>query len=543
MGRLADMGIRARLTLVTVLTSAIALLLAGAVIVAYDNYVYHQRKTNEISAQAGILAASVTASLEFNDPKAAHDYLNPLEANPEITGAAVYASNGALFASYSRAGTRPPPHSAEPAGQRFEGNELFVFRPVQQGQREVGTLYLRASTETLAVRTSRFGGIILLVMIGSLLITLPVGMRLHSVIANPAYARSLIEASLDPFVTISPQGKITDVNAASIKVTGIPRNELIGADFSNYFTEPQQARAGYQQVFANGFVTDYPLTIRHRDGNLTDVLYNASVYKDERGNVLGVFAAARDVTDRKRFEQSIQEASRMKSEFLANMSHELRTPLNGIIGFSEFLIDEKVGKLVEKQKEYLHDILNSGRHLLQLINDVLDLSKVEAGKMELHPETFSVARAVEEVCSVVAPMAQKKNLVIRRKVDPAVDEVMLDQQKFKQVLFNLLSNAVKFTDESGQVDILASPSDDGRLRLQVRDTGIGIKPQDIGKLFVEFQQLDSGIARRYQGTGLGLALTKRIVEFQQGSISIESEIGKGSTFTVLLPRVTQQVMA
>lgn len=238
-----------------------------------------------------------------------------------------------------------------------------------------------------------------------------------------------------------------------------------------------------------------------------------------------------------------EAANRTKSNFLASMSHELRTPLNGIIGFSEFLIDEKPGKLLPKQKEYLNDILNSGRHLLQLINDVLDLSKVEAGKMELHPEMFSVSKAIEEVCAIVAPMVQKKNLVIHRDVDPAVDEVTLDQQKFKQMLFKLLSNAVKFTDEGGTVDILASPHDGTRLRLQVRDTGIGIKAEDMGKLFVEFQQLDSGVARRYQGTGLGLVLTRKIVEFQHGTIGVESEAGKGSTFTVVLPRVSERVTA
>jgi len=182
---LADLRIRAKLTLVTVLTSAIALLLAGAIIIAYDNYAYRAQKAAEISAQAGILAASVTASLEFKDPKAAQEYLSPLEANPEITAASAYASNGSLFASYSRSGTRPPPPSAEPQVQRFEGNEFVVFRPVRQGQRQVGTVYLRASTEPLGVRVTRFGGIILLVMIGSLLITLPIAMRLHSVIANP----------------------------------------------------------------------------------------------------------------------------------------------------------------------------------------------------------------------------------------------------------------------------------------------------------------------------------------------------------------------
>jgi signal transduction histidine kinase len=225
----------------------------------------------------------------------------------------------------------------------------------------------------------------------------------------------------------------------------------------------------------------------------------------------------------------------MKSEFLANMSHELRTPLNGIIGFSEFLVDEKPGKVNDKQKEYLNDILNSGRHLLQLINDVLDLSKVEAGKMELHLEVVVLKRVVEEVCSVISPLAKNKNISITTTIALTVERVTLDSKKFKQVLYNLVSNAVKFTDDGGQVEIVADTHELRWLRLQVRDTGIGIKAEDFEKLFVEFQQLDSGTTRRYEGTGLGLALTKKIVEFQQGSISVESAPGKGSTFTVILP--------
>jgi signal transduction histidine kinase len=209
--------------------------------------------------------------------------------------------------------------------------------------------------------------------------------------------------------------------------------------------------------------------------------------------------------------------------------------LNGIIGFSEFLIDEKPGKVNAKQKEYLGDILNSGRHLLQLINDVLDLSKVEAGKMELFPESFELSKAVDEVCSVVGSLAKKKNIEVRRDIAATVDRVTLDRQKFMQVLYNLLSNAVKFTDEGGEVQIRADVNGGAELRMQVRDSGIGIKPEDFGKLFVEFQQLDSSAARRYQGTGLGLALTKKIVEFQRGSIVVESETGKGSTFTIVLP--------
>ncbi|MGR9087453.1 MAG: methyl-accepting chemotaxis protein [Gammaproteobacteria bacterium] len=302
-----DLRIRAKLTLVSMLTTATALLLAGVAIIVYDNYTYQMRKTEEISAQAGILGASVTAALEFNDPKAAQDYLNTFEANSQITAAGVYTANGSLFASYSRSGIRPPP-SPEAEGHRFEGNGFIGFWPVLQGQREVGTVYLRAGIKTLADRIASFGGIILLVMIGSLLISLPVGMRLQSVIANPAYARSLIEASLDPMLTIDPEGRITDANEAIIKVTGATRKELIGTVFSNYFTEPEKARTAFQQVFVKGFVADYPLTINHRDGSLTDVLYNNSVYKDERGNVLGVFAAARDVTAQKQAEEALRKA-------------------------------------------------------------------------------------------------------------------------------------------------------------------------------------------------------------------------------------------
>jgi signal transduction histidine kinase len=217
------------------------------------------------------------------------------------------------------------------------------------------------------------------------------------------------------------------------------------------------------------------------------------------------------------------------------MSHELRTPLNGIIGFTEFLVDEKPGALNLKQKEYLSDVLNSARHLLQLINDVLDLAKVEAGKMELHPEVFPVRKAIEEVTAVIKGIAHKKHIAIGVEIGAGLDAVLLDQHKFKQVLYNLLSNAVKFTDDGGKVDIQARHVDPDQLEVQVRDTGIGIKIEDINRLFTEFEQLDTGTARRFEGTGLGLALTKKIIEFQGGHISVESEPCKGSTFSVVLP--------
>lgn len=231
-----------------------------------------------------------------------------------------------------------------------------------------------------------------------------------------------------------------------------------------------------------------------------------------------------------------EAANVAKSRFLANMSHELRTPLNGIIGFAEFMLDGKSGPVNPDQREYLGDILNGGRHLLHLINDILDLSKIEAGKVELSPETFSIARAVDEVCAVSRPIAQKKRVEIEVEIAAGLVTVTLDLQKFKQVLYNLLSNAVKFSHDNGWVEINVHPSGRDRFQLQVRDHGIGIKADAIPRLFREFEQLDSGNARRYEGTGLGLVLTRRIVELQGGTIAVESKPGAGSTFTVELPQ-------
>ncbi|MDB6027774.1 MAG: sensor signal transduction histidine kinase [Verrucomicrobiales bacterium] len=238
-----------------------------------------------------------------------------------------------------------------------------------------------------------------------------------------------------------------------------------------------------------------------------------------------------------RSEQS-ESANLAKSQFLANMSHELRTPLNAIIGFAEFLGDGKPGPLNPKQKEYLGDILNSGKHLLQLINDVLDLSKVEAGKMKLNLESFTLVQAVEEVCAVAKPMAQKKSIRVTVRIPSEINLVTLDQQKFKQILYNLISNGIKFTDDGGEVEISAAPIERDQFKLSVRDTGIGIQQEDIKRLFREFEQLEAGTARRYEGTGLGLALTRKLVELHGGVIGVESEVGKGSTFSVILPFTT-----
>jgi signal transduction histidine kinase len=242
-----------------------------------------------------------------------------------------------------------------------------------------------------------------------------------------------------------------------------------------------------------------------------------------------------------RHSRQVQEASRLKTQFLANMSHELRTPLNSIIGFAELMHDGRVGPVSTEHKEYLGDVLTSGRHLLDLINDALDLAKIEAGKMELRPEPVDLAKLAAEIRDMLRTLAAAKRITVDTRIDTGLDRVVLDPAKLKQVLYNYLANALKFTPEEGLVVIRAGPEDADTLRLEVEDSGIGIRAEDAGRLFVEFQQIDDSTAKKYPGSGLGLALTKRIVESQGGRVGVRSTPGQGSVFFAVLPRVVPAV--
>jgi signal transduction histidine kinase len=230
----------------------------------------------------------------------------------------------------------------------------------------------------------------------------------------------------------------------------------------------------------------------------------------------------------------LEVANKHKSDFLANMSHELRTPLNAIIGFSEVLSEKMFGELNEKQADYMKDIHESGKHLLSLINDILDLSKIEAGRMDLEMSSFHLPTALSNAMTLVRERAQRHGIQLGLKVDKRLGEFNADERKFKQIVLNLLSNAVKFTQDGGRVDVSAK-SFDGKIEIAVRDTGIGIAPEDHQAVFEEFKQVGRDYTRKAEGTGLGLALTKRFVELHGGEIRLESAPGKGSTFTFTLP--------
>ena len=358
--------------------------------------------------------------------------------------------------------------------------------------------------------------------------------------ATQFYTRSLIESNIDALMTTDPLGIITDVNQQMEALTERSREELIGTAFKGYFTDPPRADDGIRLVLREGKVTNYELTACTKDGKQTVVSYNATTFYDRDGKLQGVFAAARDVTERKRFEQALREknielenANLAKDRFLASMSHELRTPLNAIIGFTGTLLMELPGPLNTDQQKQLRTIQSSSKHLLLLINDLLDLAKIESGKVELKLERVACRDVLEEMAAALRPMAAAKGLAFEvQAVDPGL-AVLTDRRAFTQVLINLTNNAIKFT-EAGRVALEVRTSrEDGRslLAVSVADTGVGIRLEDQAKLFQAFERLGPSGTRRIEGTGLGLHLSQKLAHLLGGHIEFRSEFGKGSIFT------------
>jgi PAS domain S-box-containing protein len=358
------------------------------------------------------------------------------------------------------------------------------------------------------------------------------------------YTRSLIESNIDALMTTDPAGVITDVNKQMEALTGCTRDELIGALFKNYFTDPERAEAGIKRVLNENKVTNYELTARARDGKKTDVSYNATTFYDRDRNLQGVFAAARDVTERKRLDQILKEshielenaksiaekANLAKSDFLSSMSHELRTPLGAILGFAQ-LIESGTPPPTATQTRSINQILQAGWYLLELINEILDLALIESGKLSLSLEPVCLPEVMRECEAMIEPQASKRGITLSF---PSFEEshfVKADRTRVKQVMINLLSNAIKYNKPNGQVTVTRSTPSANRIRISITDTGEGLSPEKITQLFQPFNRLGQE-NQEQEGTGIGLVMTKRLIELMGGTIGLESVLGKGSTFWV-----------
>jgi len=356
------------------------------------------------------------------------------------------------------------------------------------------------------------------------------------------YTRSLFECNIDAIMTTDPSGIITDVNKQMEVLTGCTRDELIGAPFKNYFTDPERAEAGIKLVLREKKVTNYELTARARDGNETVVSFNATTFYDRDRKLQGVFAAARDITERKRLDLILQEknselesaksvaekANRSKSDFLSSMSHELRSPLNAILGFAQ-LMESGSPPLTPTQKADIDQILKAGWYLLDLINEILDLALIESGRLSLSLEPMSLVDVMRECQEMIEPQAQKSGIQMTFPEFECARFVHADRTRVKQVLINLLSNAIKYNRPQGTVVVTCGTGSASRLRISVQDSGEGLATEKISQLFQPFNRLGQE-DRTEQGTGIGLVMSKRLVELMGGKIGVESIVGEGSLF-------------
>jgi PAS domain S-box-containing protein len=358
------------------------------------------------------------------------------------------------------------------------------------------------------------------------------------------YTRSLIESNIDPLITTDPRGIISDVNQQMELLTGCTRDELIGAPFKNYFTEPERAEEAINRVLRESKVTNYELTALARDGKQTVVSYNATTFHDRDRKLQGVFAAARDVTERKHFEHALQEtndelesaragaekANRAKSEFLSSMSHELRTPLNAVLGFAQLMASEVPAPAAHQQRS-IDQILKGGWYLLRLINEILDLAMIESGKVTMSQESMSLTDVLQDCKGMIEPQAAKRGIQLTFPKFDNVFYVHADRTRIKQVMINLLSNAIKYNSNGGAVIVQCVVSGNDRVRISVKDTGAGLSPHQLTQLFQPFNRIGREDSVE-EGTGIGLVVTKQLVELMGGQIGVESSVGVGTVFWV-----------
>lgn len=502
---LQNLSIKRKLTLITMLTSSAALVLSALSFLIYDLVSFRHLLIQDLMTQAEIIGYNSAGAMEFKDVPAATATLSALTAKEDVVTAGLYGRDSKMFAHYSRNNSAIPsllPAHSQDKGYRFAGGYLQVFHDVTLNGEHLGTLFLQSDMRQWSLRAKRYAGILCIFVLISALFALLVSSKLQRLISRPIL-------HLEDTMRMVSANRNYEVRAT--KSYGDEIGRLIDG-FNTMLSEIQQRDTALRG--AND-------ELKARTGELEkEILYRKQTQEE--------LLKAKHVAE---------EASRAKSTFLANMSHELRTPLNAIIGYSEMLEEETRESGKSDSVQDLRKIQSAGKHLLSLINDVLDLSKIEAGKMGLHLENFDVAPLIDEMTTTLQPAAAKNGNKINVNVAKSLGAMHADVTKVRQILFNLLSNACKFTDH-GTITVDVDESKvEGRdwIRFRVSDTGIGITAKQKENLFHEFSQADASIARKYGGTGLGLAITYRFVQLMKGRISVESESGKGATFTVHLP--------
>ncbi|MFN7971510.1 MAG: ATP-binding protein [Acidobacteriota bacterium] len=479
---LARLSLKRKLMAIFLVTSEVMLVLACGALFAYDLYTHRERMKDRLAV---LLAhrGQRRRSLVSGETATVERLLGTLQAEPHIVAACVWNAKGQMFATYVREDATPAvPANPRPAMEAFSSEALDLFRDIRHDDRLVGTLWIQADSREIALRLKSYTGILAIVLLFATMVGVLVSARLQTVVTDPI------------LYLVELQNNVSRRKDYALRAIKSSDDEIgLLVDGFNRMLEQIQAR-------------DAELTV------------------------------ARD---------RAEDASRTKSTFLANMSHELRTPLNAIIGYSEMLSEDARDSGRDDDARDLHKVNTAAKHLLGLINDILDLSKIEAGKMTLSCETFQLAELIAEVETTVRPLVEAKGNTLAIEQPPAPVEMHGDPVKIRQVLLNLLSNAAKFT-ERGVVSLhVQAEAQGGRSFVQmiVKDSGIGMTEEQMSRLFQPFSQAEASTNRRFGGTGLGLAISRRFCNLMGGTITVESEPGAGSTFTARIPAQIDGVRA